>query len=66
MPSRKKVTGVLIGVGENHLLEPSPNHISMYSEGTKSSRKASHPKNRNIIAAIEDLQRSQAAMWAEF
>ena len=66
MPPRKKVTGVLTGVGENHRSEPSANHISMYFEGTKSSREASRPKDRNIIAAIEDLQRSQAVMWAEF
>nr|POE75237.1 hypothetical protein CFP56_14272 [Quercus suber] len=62
MPPRKKVTGVLTGVGENHRLKPSANHISMHSEGTKSSKEVSHTKNRNIMAAIEDLQRSQAAM----
>ena len=41
-------------------------HISMHSEGTKSSGKTSQPENRNIMAAIEDLQCSQAAMWAKF
>ena len=55
MPPRKKVTRVLTSVGENHRPEPSANHISVHYEGTKSSGDASHPKNRNIMAAIEDL-----------
>nr|POF01938.1 hypothetical protein CFP56_06391 [Quercus suber] len=38
----------------------------MHIEGTESSSEASQPENRNIVTAIEDLQRSQAAMWAEF
>ena len=38
----------------------------MHSGGTKSSGKASQPENKNIVAAIEDLQCSQVAMWAEF
>nr|POE53939.1 hypothetical protein CFP56_53441 [Quercus suber] len=34
----------------------------MHSEGIESFGEAGHPKNRNIMATIEDLQRSQAAM----
>nr|POF08006.1 hypothetical protein CFP56_55320 [Quercus suber] len=66
MPPRKKAMGILTGVGENHLSEPSANHISMHSEGIESSSKASHHENRNTMAIIEDLQRSQAVMLAEF
>lgn len=66
MPPRKKAMGILTGVGENHQSEPSADHLSMHFEGTESSGEAGHPKIRNIMAAIEDLQRSQAAMWAEF
>jgi len=53
-------------VGENHQSEPSANHISMHFKGTKSSGEADHPENRNIMSAIEDLQRSLAAIWVEF
>nr|POE82380.1 hypothetical protein CFP56_68724 [Quercus suber] len=38
----------------------------MHSEGTESSGEAGHSKNRRIMVAIEDLQHSQVAMWAEF
>ena len=66
MPPRKKVTRILTSVGENHRPEPSADHISKHSEGTESSGEAGHPENRNIMAAIEDLQCSQAVLWAEF
>ena len=66
MPPRKKVTRILTSVGENHRPEPSADHISKHSEGTESSGEAGHLENRNIMAAIEDLQCSQAAMWAKF
>ena len=66
MPLRKKATGVLTGVNENHRPEPSVDHISMHSEGIESFGEAGYPENRNIMAAIEDLQRSQVAIWAEF
>nr|POE89448.1 hypothetical protein CFP56_01804 [Quercus suber] len=67
MPPRKKmVTRTLIGMGENHRSEPSADHISMHSKGAKSSGEAGHRETRGIMAAIEDLQRSQAAIWAEF
>ena len=35
--------------------EQNLDHISMHSEGTESSGKASQPENRNIVAFIEDL-----------
>ena len=38
----------------------------MHSEGTESSGEAGHLENKNIMAAIEDLQHSQVAMVAEF
>ena len=66
MPPRKKVTRVLTSVGENHGPEPSADHISMHYEGKESSGEAGHLENRNIMAAIEDLQHSQVAMWVEF
>ena len=53
MPPRKKVTGILIGLGENQQLEPSADHISMHSEGTKSFSVAGQPENRNIMAVIK-------------
>ena len=55
MPLRKKATGVLTGVNENHRPEPSVDHISMHSEGIESFGEAGYPENRNIMAAIEDL-----------
>nr|POF02698.1 hypothetical protein CFP56_04934 [Quercus suber] len=67
MPSRKKMaTRTLIRMGENHQSEPSVDHISMHSEGAESSKETGHHETRGIIVAIEDLQRSQAAIWAEF
>nr|POF27166.1 hypothetical protein CFP56_08537 [Quercus suber] len=67
MPPRKKmVTGTSTGVGENHRSKPSVDHISVHFEGAESSREASHRETKGIMAAIKDLQRSQAAMWAEF
>ena len=58
MPPKKKVIGILTGVGENHQLEPSIDHLSMHSEGTNSSCKAGHHERVSIMAAIKDLQRS--------
>ena len=58
MPPKKKVIGILTGVGENHQLEPSTDHLSMHSEGTKSSCEAGHHERVSIMAAIKDLQRS--------
>ena len=66
MPPRKNVTGVLTSMGENHWSKPNANHISMHSEGTQSSSEAGHLENRNVMAAIKDHQRFQAAMWVEF
>ena len=66
MPSRKKVTKILTGVGENHWSKPSKDHISMHSEGIGSSGGIVYRKSREMMVAIEDLQRSQATMWAEF
>ena len=65
MPSRKKVTIVPVGLGENKQ-GPSVEHMSMHTEGTKSFGEASQLENKNIVIAIEDLQCSHAAMWAEF
>ena len=57
MPLRKKVvTGILIGVGENHRSEPSTDHISMHSEGAESSDGTTHRESMEMMAAIEDLQ----------
>ena len=56
------VTRILIGMGENHRLEPSTDHISMHSEGTKSSGGPIHRESREMMATIEDLQRSKAAV----
>ena len=47
MPPRKKVTGIQTGVGENHRLEPSADHISMHFEGTNSYGKDGYPENKN-------------------
>ena len=58
MPPKKKVIGILTGVGKNHQSEPSTDHISMHSEGRKSSCEAGHHESMSIMAAIEDLQRS--------
>ena len=52
------VTGILTGVGENHWLEPSTDHISMHSEGVGSSGGTVYRKSREMMVAIEDLQRS--------
>ena len=60
------VTRMLTGVDENHWSEPSADHISMHFEDAKSSREAGHHEFKGIIATIEDLQRSQAAIQAEF
>ena len=38
----------------------------MHAEGTKSFGEANQPENRNIMTAIEDLKRFQAAMQVEF
>nr|POE85848.1 hypothetical protein CFP56_18197 [Quercus suber] len=67
MPPRKKVVnGILAGVDENHWSKPSTDHISMHSEGAESSGGTAHHESRLMMATIKDLQRSQAAMWAEF
>ena len=55
MPPRKKGTGAPVGSSENQQVELSTDHISIHTEGTESSGEASHPKNRNIMTAIEDL-----------
>ena len=62
IPPRKKVTRVLLSSSDNQQAGPSVEHISMHAEGTKSSSEANQPKNRNIMTAIEDIKRSQAAM----
>ena len=62
IPPRKKVTRILLGSSDNQQAGPSVEHISMHAEGTKSSSEANQPKNRNIMTAIEDIKRSQAAM----
>ena len=54
-PTKKVVTGILTGVGENHRSKPSTDHISVHSEGVESSGEASHCESREIMAAIEDL-----------
>lgn len=41
-------------------------HVSMHTEGTKSSYDVEQLDNQGIVAAIRDLQRSQATMWAVF
>ena len=66
IPPRKKVTGVLPGLSDNQQAGPSVEHISMHAEGTKSFGEANQLENRNIMTAIEDLKRFQAAMQVEF
>ena len=67
MPLRKKVvTGTLAMVDENHQSEPSADHMSMHSEGVRSSGETAHRESRVMMIAIEDLQHAQAAIWAEF
>ena len=57
MPLRKKVvTRILVGVGENHRLEPSTDHVSMHSEGAESLRESGRCETMGIMATIEDLQ----------
>ena len=58
MPPKKNIMGILTGVGENYRSKPSTDHLSMHSEGIESSGEAGHHKSKNIMAAIEDLQRS--------
>ena len=59
MPPRKKVViGILTSVGENHRSKPSTDHISMHSKGVESLGEAGHHEGREIMATIEDLQRS--------
>ena len=41
-------------------------HVSMHTTGTKSSEEGRQSCNRDLVATIEDLQRSQATMWANF
>ena len=60
------VIRMLTGVGENHRSEPSVNHISMHFEGAEFFGETGCHETRGIMAAIEDLQCSQAAMWAKF
>ena len=38
----------------------------MHYEGVESSSKVGHHETKGIMASIEDFQRSQATMWAEF
>ena len=67
MPPRKKVVvGTLASVDENHRLEPSTDHISMHSEGIGSLGETAHRESKVMMAAIEDLQHSQATIWAKF
>ena len=41
-------------------------HVSMHTTCTKSSKEGRQSCNRDLVATIEDLQRSQATMWADF
>ena len=67
MPLRKKVgIGILTSVGENHRSEPNTNHISMHFEGIRYLGGSAHRESKEMMVAIEELQCSQAAMWAEF
>ena len=53
-------------MGENHRSELSTDRISMHSEDTKSSGEVGHHESISIMATIEDVQSSQAAIWAKF
>ena len=46
MPPRKKNTGAQASLGENQQVEPSVDHVSMHTEGTKSSEEVRQPQNR--------------------
>ena len=52
------VIGILTSVGENHQSKPSTDHISMHSKGVESLGEAGHHESKEIMATIEDLQRS--------
>ena len=62
MPPRKKATGLLTSVNENHLPKPSAYHMSMHSKGIESSGDVGHSENKSIMDTIEGLQHSLAAI----
>jgi len=41
-------------------------HIFMHIEGTGSPKEVRQPSNKDLVAAIEDLQHSQATIQTEF
>lgn len=66
MPLRKNNVGSQAGLGENLQQKVRVDHVSMHTEGTKWSKEVRQPCNMDLVAIIEDLQCSQATMWAEF
>jgi len=65
MPPRKKNAGAQAGSRENQQAKVSVDHVFMHIEGTKSSEEVRKLGNKDLMAAIENLQRSQAFMWEE-
>ena len=66
MPPRKKIAGAQAGSSENQQVEARVDHVSIHIEGTELPEEVRQPNNRNLVAVIEDLQRSQAIIWEEF
>ena len=62
MPLRKKNAGAQASLWENQQAEASVDHVSLHTEGTESSKEVRQLNNRDLVAAIEDLQHSQATM----
>ena len=65
MPPKKKNAGAQVGSRENQQPEVNVDHVSMHAKGLESLEEVRQPDNRNIMAAIENLQCSQASMWEE-
>ena len=55
MPPRKKNERAQAGSGENQQAEVKVDHVSMHSEGIKSSKEVRQPNNRDLMVAIKDL-----------
>ena len=66
MPPRKKNAVAQVGSDGEQQVEASINHVSMHIEGRESFKEVRQPSYRDLMAAIKDLQRSQAIMWVKF
>ena len=66
MPLRKKNATTQASLGEEQQVEARVDHISMHIEGTGSPKEVRQPSNKDLVAATEDLQHSQATIQTEF